>query len=59
MVNRSCLHSASAAQIYRSAHIGNIAIKIRYDNSEIIAIKIVTTIIVTALLSDAWSKTAI
>ena len=29
MVNRSCLHSASTAQIYRSARIGNIAIK--YD----------------------------
>jgi len=49
VVNRSCLHSASTAQIYNSARIGNIAIKIRYDNSEIVAINIVTTIIVTAL----------
>jgi len=31
VVNRSCLHSASAVQIYRSACTGNIAIKIRYD----------------------------
>ena len=31
-MNRSCLHSASAVQIYRSARTRNIAIKIRYDN---------------------------
>jgi len=52
VVNRSCLHSASDVQIYRSARTGNIAIKIRYNNSDNIAIKIVTTIIVTALEVD-------
>jgi len=30
------LYSASAVQIYRSTRTENIAIKIRYDNSEIL-----------------------